>query len=117
MINTLLPRDSQGSPIPVLGYRKVGSTSKRQTLTSTADGATTGLSAEIEASIITVYSTQDCYMDFGTANDVRATSSDFFLPAGIEKDIAIKTKNGPEYLYMSVATISSQATVYISERV
>lgn len=113
MDNVALPRDSQGQAVPVLGYKP--SAIGKQTLTSSADGASTGLSAVITGSVVTITTDQDIYIEFGVDNTVRALTTSHVLTTGTY-DVAMKNKANLNYSYISVRTKSSAATVHISER-
>lgn len=113
MDNIALPRDSQGQAMPVLGFQP--SAGGKQTLTSSADGAGTGLSAQVNSAVVTIITDQEIYIEFGTDNTVRAVTTSHVLPAGLY-DIAMKNKANLDYSYISVRTKGIAATVHISER-
>jgi hypothetical protein len=106
------PRDDANAPIPVLGLRP--RTGQQISISSTAS-----LSAAFHPStrVITVYTTQDCFVELGGSNTVANLSNSHIIPASFVFDLALSPDlvQAHENRHLSVIG-SSGGTIYISER-
>jgi hypothetical protein len=106
------PRDDANAPIPVLGLRpKSGQ--------QIAISGTAALSGAFHPStrVITVYTTQDCFIELGNAATVANTVNSHIIPSSFVFDLALSpdlVQTG-ETRYLSVVG-SSGGTLYVSER-
>jgi len=115
MASAKQPRDSAGSPIPVLRFRSGAS----QELTS-VDSSTAQRSSAFATGtqVITVTTTQPMYFATGNSS-VTATSSSHYIPANVPLDMALGTDISSTvdyHTHISVIAVSSTGIVYISER-
>lgn len=109
------PKDNANEPIPVLGLRPSGGYQVPFT------AATSNTSPRIANSVrvVTLYSTQDAFIETGTTDSIAADTTDsHFLPATIPYDISL----GPEVVsenndrFVAVIGSTSSGVLYISER-
>ena len=89
------PRDDGNDPIPVLGLRPNGGYQVPFTATSNTSPAIAG-----SIRVVTLYSTQDAFIETGDASVEANTSNSHFLPAQIPYDVSLGAEviTGLEYL-------------------
>ncbi|MBI1425793.1 MAG: hypothetical protein GC149_20400 [Gammaproteobacteria bacterium] len=80
-------------------------------MTSSGTTARNGTAFGDATRIISVYATEDVYIEFG-GSGVEATSSNHFFPKGIYYDFHIP----PGVTHAAVLQVSTGGTVYISEK-
>ena len=107
------PRDDGMEPIPVLGLRPNGGYQVPFTSNSNTSPAIAG-----SIRVVTLYSTQDCFIETGGASVVANTSNSHFLPASLPYDISLgaETDATNNDKYVAVIQAVSGGTLYISER-
>ena len=107
------PRDDGNDPIPVLGLRPSGG---QQIAFSGATARSTAISNSIR--VVTLYATQDCFVETGDATVEANGSTSHFLPAGIPYDISLgaETDATNNDKYVAVVAVADSGTLYLSER-
>lgn len=107
------PRDDGNDPIPVLGLRPNAGYQVPFTATSNTSPAISG-----SIRVVTLYSTQDCFIETGGAAVEANTSNSHFLPSGLPYDISLgaETDATNNDKYVAVVQSASAGTLYISER-
>src|SRR5210317_325662 len=107
------PRDDGNDPIPVLGLRPSGG---QQIVFSGASARSTAVSNSVR--VVTLYATQDCFVETGDATVEANGSTSHFLPASIPYDISLgaETVASENDRYVSVIAVSDSGTLYLSER-
>lgn len=109
------PRDDGNDPIPVLGFRfNAGHQVPFTTATSNVSQAMSN-----SVRVVTIYSTQDCFIETHVSNTVVAnTQNSHFIPKTVPYDISL----GPEVVasendrFIAVIGDTSDGKLYISER-
>lgn len=113
MVKTVMPRDDNSLPIPVLRFREGGAHSA--TITSSAHER---IALGSGVRVITVSATYPIFFETGDS-DVEATSSSHYLTAGIPYDMALGSGlSGTQgyHTHISILAVSTTSKVYISER-
>jgi hypothetical protein len=105
-----LPLDTQGNPIPALGYMDGGAKTVTIASTTNRTSSTFGTSTRV----ISVYATVACFIRLGTST-VNAAATDHYIPAGVYHDIAIGPSTKDRYL-AAIRADGTDGTLYISER-
>ena len=107
------PRDDGNDPIPVLGLRP---NAGHQVPFSSDSNTSPAISSSIR--VVTLYSTQDCFIETGGASVEANTSNSHFLPASLPYDISLgaETDATNNDKYIAVIQATSGGTLYISER-
>jgi hypothetical protein len=107
------PRDDGNEAIPVLGLRPGGG---KQIVFSGASTRSTAISNSVR--VVTLYATQDCFVETGDATVEANGSTSHFLPASIPYDISLgaETVASENDRYVSVIAVSDSGTLYLSER-
>jgi hypothetical protein len=107
------PRDDGMEPIPVLGLRPNGGYQVPFTASSNTSPAIAG-----SIRVVTLYSTQDCFIETGNAATVANTANSHFLPNSIPYDISLgaETDSTLNDKYVAVIQATTAGTLYISER-
>ena len=107
------PRDDGNDPIPVLGLRP----NRGLQVPFTASSNT---SPEISSSVrvVTLYSTQDCFIEIGNSAVEASTTTSHFLAGSLPYDISLGAETDPSENSKFVAVIqdSTSGKLYISER-
>lgn len=107
------PRDDGNDPIPVLALRPNRGLQVPYT-------ASSNTSPQISNSVrvVTLFSTQDCFVEVGGASVEANTSNSHFLSGSIPYDISLGAETNPADNDKYVAVIQAQTagTLYISER-
>ena len=110
-MTTKLPLDSNDHPIPALRLKSGAAHSL-----STSDTSVRNSTAfSDETRVVSVFATQDVYLNFGDAS-VSASSSDHFFPAGIYYDVAIGGNSTGHYTHVAALRVADDGAVYISEK-
>jgi hypothetical protein len=107
------PRDDGNTAIPVLGYRP----QRGQSIAfDTAPARSARLSDSVR--VISIYSTDSCFIELGGASVVANTSNSHFIPGGFYMDISLGSENDSRnnYKYISVVSADNEGTLYVSER-
>lgn len=106
------PRDDANAPIPVLSFRY----NKGHQVPFSA---TANLSSAFSSSVnvVTLYTTEDCFIEVGSNTIVANTSNSHFIPSGMVYDISLDTisfaEDNTKYISVVAATTG---ILYISER-
>ena len=107
------PRDDGNDPIPVLGLRP----GRGLQVPFTASSNT---SPQISNSVrvVTLFATQDCFVEIGGASVEASTSTSHFLSASIPYDISLGAETDPNQnsKYVAVIQDATAGKLYISER-
>ena len=110
-MTTLMPQDGDRHPIPALSLLDGGAHSISVSSTS----AKNSTAFDAATRVISLYSTVDIYVKLGDSS-VTATISDHFFPAGVYYDIAIGGGKRTQNAYLAALRVSSDGTLYISEK-
>lgn len=107
------PRDDGNDPIPVLGLRPNGGHQVPYTASSNVSPAISG-----SIRVVTLYATQDCFIETGASGVEANTSNSHFLPASLPYDVSLgaETDASQNDKYVAVIQASTAGTLYISER-
>jgi len=108
------PRDDSNYPIPLLSFRP----HRAQPISFTVSSATLSDSFSASVRVISIYATEDCYIELGD-NSIVATSADsHFIPAGIYLDVSLGSENDARYnyKYLSVLGATASGVLHVSER-
>ena len=108
---TKLPLDTNDNPIPALRLKDSGA----HTISTSITSARNTLAFSNDTKIISLYATQDVYINFGDST-VVATNSDHFFPANTYYDIAIGDESTGHNAYIATLRDSADGTLYISEK-
>lgn len=108
---TLLPRDSDNNLIPAVRLKPGGA----QHIAVTSTAACNGTAFNTDTRVIGLYATGPVYLAFGDST-VVATTSDHYFPSGIYYDFAIGGGPVKQFGYVSALAVSSNCTLYISEK-
>ena len=109
------PRDSGGSPIPVLRFR-AGSAQKLSSVNSSTAQRTAAFTTGTQ--VITVTASTAMFLATGDSS-VTATSSTHYLASGVPMDLALgmdMSSTTDYHTHASFIAVSDTGTVYISER-
>ena len=109
------PRDSGGSPIPVLRFR-ADTAQKLTSVTSSVAQRTSAFTTG--AQVITVTASTAMYLVTGDSS-VTATSSSHYLVSGVPMDLALgmdMSSTIDYHTHASFIAVGDTGTVYISER-
>lgn len=108
---TLLPRDDELNPIPVLRLRSggaheiaVGPVSARNTVAFAAATRVIGL-----------YATVPVYLQTGDAT-VTAAAADHYFPAGMLYDLSLGDERQGRHTHIAVLRAAVDGTLYVSEK-
>jgi hypothetical protein len=111
-MSTLLPKDDDNNPIPALRLRD-GAAHKIIANDIVANNST---AFNQDTKVISVYATEDIYLEFGDISIVTTNASHFF-PAGIYYDFAINNCKQAKDTHIALLKAgANNATVYISEK-
>ncbi len=109
---TLLPIDADNNAIQALRLRSGGA----HTIAATATSARNTNAFGADTKIISLFATGPVYVRFGTST-VAAAATDHYFPEGIYYDFAVSSGDkGPQATHVAVMAVSSNCTVYISEK-
>ncbi|WP_042694399.1 hypothetical protein [Azospirillum sp. B506] len=109
-MGTLMVRDDNGIPLPVLRLRPDGA----HRLAVTTDSGTIGPFPD-EIRVISLYADGPVYLRTGRA-DVSASQTDHFLPAGLYLDLALGPAGPGRHSHLAAISPSGHCTLYVSER-
>jgi hypothetical protein len=106
------PRDDANSPIPVLGLKKHGGQQ-----ISIGGSATLSDPFSLKTRVISIYATEDCFVEIGDADIEANTSNSHIVPGTIMLDLSISSDlvSSTTSRYLSVIGALG-GTLYISER-
>lgn len=110
-MSTFLPLDSNQNPIPALKLKSGGAHS----ISASATTARNASAFDADTKVISVYADVAVFLAMG-ADDVTASSSDHFFPAGIYYDFAIGDDVNGQATHIAVLHDGADGTVYISEK-
>lgn len=111
-MTTILPKDDDNNPIPALRLRD--GASHKVIATDASDNNTTAFNYDTK--VVSVYATEDIYLEFGASN-ISAINTSHFFPAGIYYDFAINNCKQAKDTHIAVLKAgANNATVYISEK-
>ena len=108
---TRLPTDSNDETIPALRLKP----DSAHTITSSASSARNASAFDENTRVISLFATEDVYLNFGGAS-VTADTSDHFFPKGVYYDMAIGADASAQYTHVAVLQVTSGGTLYISEK-
>lgn len=112
-MSTYLPRDIDGAPIMVLGFRDQAAHQIAATATSARN--TTAFNAGTR--VVSLYATAPIFIRLGDSA-ATATSSDHYIPANTYLDLDIGGGKSDHDAYMAVIAATAQTgTVYVSEKI
>ena len=108
------PRDDGNAAIPVLGFRP----NKGHQVPFTVGASNTSPQFSDSIRVVTLFSTQDAFIETGDAGVEANTSNSHFLPAQIPYDVSLgaETDATNNDKYVAVIQATSGGVLYISER-
>ena len=107
------PKDDANVSIPVLSLKPNGG---QQIVSSGASARSTAFAETTR--VITVYSTQDVFVEIGDSSVEANQSTSHFVPSGVPYDLGLGTDiNQREERFLAVIQVSTGGTVYVSERI
>ena len=110
-MTTKLPLDTNDNPIPALRLKDSGA----HVIASAAVSARNTTAFDGETRVVSLYATQDVYLNFGDSS-VTASASDHFFPAGVYYDVALGGDGTGHNSHVAVLRVASDGQVYISEK-
>lgn len=111
-MTTILPTDANDNVIPAIRLKSGGAQSISAT---TGASARNGTAFDEATRVISLYATEDVYVNFGD-NTVTAASTDHFFPKGVYYDFAIGGGKSGQNTHVAARAVSTDGTVYISEK-
>ncbi|WP_081604734.1 hypothetical protein [Micavibrio aeruginosavorus] len=109
---TLLPRDSDNTPIPAVRLKSGGA----HALTAGATSSRNATAFDDDTRIVSVCATAPVYIAFGDAT-VVATTADHYFPANLYYDFCIGGDRVAHYTHMAVLRVGAEdCAVYVSEK-
>jgi hypothetical protein len=109
---TILPLDDDSNPIPAIRLKATGGA---HAIAATANSARNSIAFDDATKVVSLYATGPIYVRFGGAS-ATATMSDHYFPSGIYYDFSIGGGAVPHYTNVAVLRVSSDCTVYVSEK-
>ena len=108
------PRDDGNDPIPVLEFRP----NKGHQVPFTVGASNTSPQFSDSVRVVTLYSTQDAFIETGDGTTTASNVTSHFLPATIPYDISLgdETVASSNDKFVAVIGDSSAGKLYISER-
>lgn len=106
-----MPKDKNSVSIPLLSFRR-GAGAHQITFSGTSSTNTEA----IVSSVVSIYATEDCYIEIGPDDSVEASSSTHFIPKQTWLDIDM-SDGANDGSYIAVMQVTSGGTLYISERI
>ncbi len=110
-MTTVLPTDSDNNAIPALRLK----TDAAHRIDFTGTSARNAATFDESTRIISLYATEDVYLKLGNSS-VTADSNDHFFPAGVYYDISIGGGKIDQHTHIAAIAVSSNGTLYISEK-
>ena len=111
-MNTTLPIDSNSNPIPVLSILPDGG----QKVAVTAASARNATNFQTETRVVSLYATEDMYIQFGNATVTSNVNTAFFLAKGVYKDFAVNDRDELKFLRVAAIRATVDGTLYVHER-
>jgi len=110
MTTIVMPRDRNSAPIPVLSFVRGSGTHKISFNATSARNSTPFVSP-----VLSIYATEDCYIEVGGAG-VTSSTSRHFIPKLVYLDIELGDASGMA-THLAVVQATASGTLYISERI
>ncbi len=110
-MTTLLPTDSDDNIIPAIRLKG----SNAHSITTSATSAKNTTAFDSETRVVSLYTTEDVYVKFGTST-VTAATTDHFFPKNVYYDFAIGGGKTTQYTHIAALQASTAGTLYISEK-
>jgi hypothetical protein len=110
-MTTQLPLDHNGNPIPALRLQSGGA----HAITTTASSARNTTAFSADTRVVSLYASQDVYIQFGDSS-VSATTSSHFFPAGVYYDMALGGDGTGHYTHIAALRVSADGVLRISEK-
>src|SRR5688572_14582697 len=108
-MNTTLPLDNQGNAIPVLAILPAGG----QKVAATVASARQTTAFKGETRVVSLYATEDMYIEFGNASVTANTDTSFFFAKGIYKDFAVNDRDEVKFLHVAAIRATADGTLYV----
>jgi len=109
---TSLPLDIDNNPIPALRLKV---TDGAHAIAATATSARNATAFNAGTRVVSIYATGPVYLRFGDGS-VVATASDHYYPTGVYYDFSIGGGKAGFTDHVAVLRVSTDCTVYISEK-
>lgn len=109
---TQLPKDSAGNAIPVLAVKPAGG--QKVTVTTTSARQTTAFASTTQ--VVSLYATEDMYVNFGAVTVTALTTTSFFLAKGIYKDFAVNDRDDLAFTHVAAIRATADGVLYVHER-
>lgn len=107
-----LPKDIDNAPIPAVRLKTGGADSVSAV---TASSTRTASAFDTDTRLVSLYATQDMYINFGDPT-VTAATTDHFFPKGVYYNFAIGGDKVTQYTHIAARAVTTAGTVYISEK-
>lgn len=108
---TLLPTDADNNPIPAVRFKNGGA----HALASGAGSVRNDTAFDGATRVVSLYATEDVYINFGDSN-VTASASDHFFPKNTYYDVAIGGDRTVQSTHIAALQVSAAGTLYVSEK-
>ncbi|MDB5492033.1 MAG: hypothetical protein JWO78_1882 [Micavibrio sp.] len=109
---TILPLDDDNNPIPAIRLRSGGGA---HAIAVTASSARNSTAFSAYTKVVSLYATGPVFVRFGTSG-VTASALDHYFPSGVYYDFSLGGGKVPHYTHIAVMRVSSDCTVYVSEK-
>ena len=110
-MTTLLPTDVDDNPIPAVRFKSGAA----HAITTSAGTAKNTTAFDSETRVISLYATEDVYINFGDSS-VTATGNDHFFPKNVYYDVAIGGDRTKQYTHIAALQVSTGGVLHISEK-
>jgi hypothetical protein len=111
MTHTIMPKDANNNVIPAVRLKN----DCAHIIAATSESAVNEIAFDEDTRIISLYATEPVYVRFGT-EDAEADATDHYFPAGVYYNFSIGGGDTPQFTHVAVLAVSSNGTVYISEK-
>ena len=110
-MTTYLPKDVDDNPIPAVRLSDGGA----HEITTGASSVRNSTAFNADTRLISLYATEDVYVNFGD-DTVTAANTDHFFPKGVYYDLAIGGGKVNQYTHVAALQVSAAGKLYISEK-
>jgi hypothetical protein len=108
---TILPKDAENQPLPVLRLKDEGA----HAINVSDVSARNSTAFSSETRVISLYATGPVFVKLGGAA-VTATSTDHYFPAGVYYDIAVGGGKTGHYTHIAAIRADQDCQLYVSEK-
>ena len=111
-MTTMMPMDMNNHPIPAVRLKGTGGA---HAIAASSASARNTIAFDAGTQVVSLYATAPVYVRFGGAG-VTATATDHYFPSGVYYDFAIGGDKVGHYTHLAVLRVSTDGTVYVSEK-